>query len=85
MQNAGQSLADLFGMWAGASFQIEYFVYGVILMTFFGLDFAQVVFVTIVGEPLVLAPWFDELAGARCRYDINDDQPCELRAPSDHG
>src|SRR6202167_5891324 len=41
---------DLFGMWAGASFQIEYFVYGVILMTFFGLDFGQVVLVTIVGN-----------------------------------
>src|ERR1700690_2153609 len=41
---------DLFGMWAGASFQIEYFVYGVILMAFFGLDFAQAVFVIIVGN-----------------------------------
>ena len=40
---------DLFGMWAGASFQIEYFVYGVILMTF-GLSFAQAVWITIVGN-----------------------------------
>ena len=41
---------DLFGMWAGASFQIEYFVYGVILMAFFGLNFAQAVGVIIVGN-----------------------------------
>jgi purine-cytosine permease-like protein len=40
----------LFGMWAGASFQIEYFVYGVGLMAFFGLDFAQAVLLIIVGN-----------------------------------
>ena len=32
---------DIFGMWAGASVQIEYFIYGAILMTF-GFTFAQV-------------------------------------------
>src|ERR1700727_2941503 len=41
---------DLFGMWAGASFQIEYFIYGVILMAFFGLNFAQAVWIIIVGN-----------------------------------
>ena len=41
---------DLFGMWAGASFQIEYFVYGVILMAFFGLSFAQAVWAIILGN-----------------------------------
>jgi nucleobase:cation symporter-1, NCS1 family len=41
---------DLFGMWAGASFQIEYFVYGVILMTFFNLSFVQAVVAIIVGN-----------------------------------
>jgi purine-cytosine permease-like protein len=41
---------DLFGMWAGASFNVEYFVYGVILITFLGVDFAQAVFVTILGN-----------------------------------
>jgi purine-cytosine permease-like protein len=40
---------DLFGMWAGASFQVEYFVYGVVLMTF-GLSFAQAVIITIIGN-----------------------------------
>jgi nucleobase:cation symporter-1, NCS1 family len=41
---------DLFGMWAGASFQIEYFVYGVILIAFFGLSFAQAIAAVIVGN-----------------------------------
>ncbi len=40
---------DLFGMWAGASFQVEYFVYGVILMTF-GFTFAQAVILIVVGN-----------------------------------
>jgi purine-cytosine permease-like protein len=41
---------DLFGMWAGASFNVEYFVYGVILITFLGVDFFQAVLVTVVGN-----------------------------------
>ncbi len=41
---------DLMGMWAGASFQVEYFIYGVILMAFFGLDFAQAVWIIVVGN-----------------------------------
>ena len=36
-------------MWAGASVQIEYFIYGAILMTF-GLTFAQVVIVIVLGN-----------------------------------
>jgi nucleobase:cation symporter-1, NCS1 family len=40
---------DLFGMWAGASVQIEYFVYGAILMTF-GFTFAQAVILIVVGN-----------------------------------
>ena len=40
---------DIFGMWAGASVQIEYFIYGAILMTF-GLTFAQVLFVIVLGN-----------------------------------
>ena len=40
---------DLFGMWAGASLQVEYFVYGVILMTF-GFTFAQAVIITVLGN-----------------------------------
>ena len=40
---------DIFGMWAGASVQIEYFIYGAILMTF-GLTFAQVVVIIVLGN-----------------------------------
>src|SRR3984957_1140286 len=40
---------DLFGMWAGASVQIEYFVYGAILMTF-GFTFTQAVVLIILGN-----------------------------------
>ena len=40
---------DIFGMWAGASVQIEYFIYGAILMTF-GLNVAQVVIIIVLGN-----------------------------------
>jgi purine-cytosine permease-like protein len=40
---------DLFGMWAGASVQIEYFVYGAILMTF-GFTFTQAVILIVLGN-----------------------------------
>jgi NCS1 family nucleobase:cation symporter-1 len=40
---------DIFGMWAGVSVQIEYFIYGAILMTF-GLTFAQVLVVIVLGN-----------------------------------
>ena len=44
---------DLFGMWAGASVQIEYFVYGAILMTF-GFTFTQAVVLIVIGAVLLL-------------------------------
>lgn len=40
---------DLFYMWAGASFQVEYFVYGVTLMTF-GFSLSQAIILTVVGN-----------------------------------
>ena len=40
---------DIFGMWAGASVQIEYFIYGAILMTF-GFTFAQALSLIILGN-----------------------------------
>ncbi|HVX19985.1 MAG TPA: cytosine permease [Acidimicrobiales bacterium] len=40
---------DVGAMWAGASVQIEYFIYGAILMTF-GFTFAQAVVVIVVGN-----------------------------------
>jgi nucleobase:cation symporter-1, NCS1 family len=39
----------LFGMWAGASVNFEYLVYGVVLMTF-GFTFAQAVLLILVGN-----------------------------------
>jgi nucleobase:cation symporter-1, NCS1 family len=39
----------IFSMWAGASVQIEYFIYGCILMTF-GLTFLQVLIIIVVGN-----------------------------------
>jgi purine-cytosine permease-like protein len=40
---------DLFLMWAGASFQVEYFVYGIALMTF-GFSFSQAIILTVIGN-----------------------------------
>jgi purine-cytosine permease-like protein len=40
---------DLFGMWAGASVNVEYFIYGAVLMTF-GFTFAQALSVIIIGN-----------------------------------
>ncbi|HEX4081409.1 MAG TPA: cytosine permease, partial [Acidimicrobiales bacterium] len=37
------------GMWAGASVQIEYFIYGAILMTF-GFTFAQALSIIVIGN-----------------------------------
>jgi purine-cytosine permease-like protein len=40
---------DVGGMWAGASVQIEYFMYGAILMTF-GFTFAQALTIIVIGN-----------------------------------
>jgi nucleobase:cation symporter-1, NCS1 family len=40
---------DLAGMWAGASVQVEYFVYGAILMTF-GFSVAQALSLVVIGN-----------------------------------
>jgi purine-cytosine permease-like protein len=40
---------DLFGMWAGASVQFEYLIYGAVLMTF-GFSYAQAVVLIVVGN-----------------------------------
>lgn len=41
---------NLFGMWAGALTNIEIFIYGVILMAFFGVTFYQAVAIIVVGN-----------------------------------
>jgi purine-cytosine permease-like protein len=40
---------DLAGMWAGASLQVEYFIYGAVLMTF-GFTFAQALSLIVIGN-----------------------------------
>jgi len=40
---------DVGAMWAGASIQVEYFIYGAVLMTF-GLNFAQAVSLILIGN-----------------------------------
>jgi purine-cytosine permease-like protein len=40
---------DIFGMWGGASINIEYFIYGAILMTF-GFSFGQALSLIIIGN-----------------------------------
>ncbi len=40
---------DLFGMWAGASVNIEYFIYGAVLMTF-GFNFPQAISIIVIGN-----------------------------------
>ncbi len=40
---------NVFGMWAGASVQVEYFIYGAILMTF-GFSFGQALSLIIIGN-----------------------------------
>jgi purine-cytosine permease-like protein len=40
---------DLAGMWAGASIQVEYFIYGAILMTF-GFSFVEAVALIVIGN-----------------------------------
>ncbi len=40
---------DVGAMWAGASIQIEYFIYGAVLMTF-GLNFAQALSLILIGN-----------------------------------
>ena len=41
---------DIFGMWAGASVQIEYFIYGCILMSVFRFTFIQALALIIIGN-----------------------------------
>ena len=51
-------------MWAGAKFQhVEYFVYGVLLITIFGIDFPQAIIATVLGNLSFLLLGFASLEG----------------------
>ena len=70
---------DIGSMWAGASVQVEYFIYGAILMTF-GLTFAQVVIVIVLGNLSYFLLGLCSLQGPQCRHDGLRHQPGALRA-----
>lgn len=48
-------------MWAGASFQVEYFVYGITLMTF-GFNFSQALILTVIAQLLGMFAALEGLA-----------------------
>ena len=63
---------DIFGMWAGASVQVEYFIYGAILMTF-GFTFAQALSLIIIGNLSYL------LLGVCSLQDAEHLRPCRYQ------
>jgi nucleobase:cation symporter-1, NCS1 family len=58
----GQS-AGLFWLWAGAVWNVEYVVYGTLLVVVFGLSFAQSVLVILLGNLFYLLTGFASLQG----------------------
>ena len=70
---------DIFGMWAGASVQTEYFLYGAILMTF-GFTFAQAALADHHRQPVLLPARAVLPAGAGRRDGGLRHQPGRLRA-----
>ena len=70
---------DIFGMWAGASVQVEYFIYGAILMTF-GFTFAQAVVIIVHRQPLLPPVGALLSAGPERRNDGVRHQPGPVRA-----
>ena len=69
---------DIFGMWAGASVQVEYFLYGAILMTF-GFTFAQALSLIIIGNLSYLLLGLCSLQGPGRRHVGLRHQPGGLR------
>jgi NCS1 family nucleobase:cation symporter-1 len=55
--------AGLFWLWAGAVWNVEYVVYGTLLVVVFGLSFAQSVLVVLVGNLFYLLTGFASLQG----------------------
>jgi nucleobase:cation symporter-1, NCS1 family len=57
--------SGLFWLWAGAVFNVEFFFYGVLIMTFFGLTVAQGIGVVIVGNLFYALLGFASLQGPK--------------------
>jgi purine-cytosine permease-like protein len=55
--------AGLFWLWAGAVWNVEYVVYGTLLVVVFGLSFAQSVLIILVGNLFYLLTGFASLQG----------------------
>jgi NCS1 family nucleobase:cation symporter-1 len=55
--------SSLFWLWAGAVWNVEYVVYGTLLVVVFGLSFAQSVLVILVGNLFYLLTGFASLQG----------------------
>lgn len=57
--------ANLFWMWAGAVWNVEFVVYGALTVVVFGLSFAQAVLVIVVGNVFYLLTGLASLQGPR--------------------
>lgn len=57
--------SNLFWLWAGAVWNVEYVVYGTLLVVVFGLSFAQSVAVILIGNLFYLLTGFASLQGPR--------------------
>ncbi len=55
--------SNLFWLWAGAVWNVEYVVYGTLIVVIFGLDFAQAVPVIVLGNLFYLLTGFASLQG----------------------
>src|SRR5215831_15126542 len=59
------SPADLFWMWAGAVWNVEFLVYGVLGVVVFGLSFTQAAIVIVVGNVSYVLTGLASLQGPR--------------------
>lgn len=57
--------SNLFWMWAGAVWNVEYVVYGTLLVVIFGFDFAQAVFICLVGNLFYVLTGLASLQGPK--------------------
>ena len=68
----------LFWLWSGAVFNVEYFYYGTLVMSF-GLSVPQAVAVILIGNLFYVHARAGQPAGAADRHDHVHDQPRAVR------
>ena len=71
-------------MWAGALFNVEYVVYGALIMSF-GLRFWQAALVIVVGNLSYLIAGLGSLQGPKAGHRGVHDQPGAVRAHGAQG